>query len=263
MKPNLSSAKPLTSESHIEPKLMVVPVERIHKVLGYSQEIAYPGASLNTPLDKWNMEKDDSPIFRYLYSNHRPKRHLEFGTWQGQGVVYCLEESEATVWTINLPFGEKKEQDRAAYSYNREQIPQIQKWLERIGIIPKAVQSTDSVGFIGRLYLEAGLGNRVNQIYCDSREWDHSAFQPGFFDSALIDGSHKAEVVISDTQKAFELVRPGGLIMWHDFCPPVMEKFEVVKGVTSALVNNWEFLNQEVSPLFWINPSWILAGIRK
>jgi len=72
---------------------------------------------------------------------------------------------------------------------------------------------------VSRRYREAGFGHRVCQIYCDSRTWDTSAYPRDFFDSVLIDGGHSADVVLSDTRKAFEVTRPGALIMWHDFCP--------------------------------------------
>ena len=80
----------------------VVSVKDLHVKLGFSTPIDYPVSSLAKPLTKWNMEIDDAPIFRYLYRNIMPLRHLEFGTWQGTGVLYCLEECDATVWTINL-----------------------------------------------------------------------------------------------------------------------------------------------------------------
>lgn len=217
----------------------------------------------NTKLVQWKMEIHDAPIFRYLYRNFMPKRHLEFGTWQGAGTVYCLEESDATVWTINLPFGEDSH-GKPSYGGDGDSFglgtSMAADWAVRVGL---EADRTDGLGFIGRFYLEKGLGHRVCQIYCDSRDWDISAYPAGFFDSALIDGGHTKEIVANDTAKAIHLVRSGGLILWHDFCPPVMERYKVIQGVAAGLEIQKPLLEQTMAALFWINPSWILCGIKK
>ncbi|HQH70675.1 MAG TPA: hypothetical protein PK360_01215, partial [bacterium] len=97
------------------PSQNVVPVQELHQKMGWPALLDYPAASLRKPLTQWKMEIDDSPIFRYLYRHFRPRRHLEFGTWQGTGVLYCLEECEATVWTLNLPRGETLPDGSPAY----------------------------------------------------------------------------------------------------------------------------------------------------
>ena len=122
---------------------------------------------------------------------------------------------------------------------------------------------TDKLGYIGRLYLDNNYGRRVCQIYCDSRDWDTSCYPHDFFDSVLIDGNHEEDFVISDTRKAISVTKKGGLIMWHDFCPPVSNSFESTTGVLKAVYNNWEYINSNMEKIFWIQPSWILAGIKK
>jgi len=239
-----------------------VSVKDLHTRLGYSMPIDYPPSSLSKLLKDWQMEIDDAPIFRYIYRNFQPHRHLEFGTWQGTGVLYCLEECDATVWTINLPQGEMKENGTWAYSSSFE------KSKRRLFFFKKDVSygyQTDSLGSIGRLYLEAGLGNRVCQIYCDSLEWDISNYPPGFFDSALIDGGHSEEVVASDTAKACHLVASGGIIMWHDFCEhaEVQNNCSSTTGVVNAIRVNWNWLSQQMKDIFWIDPSWILLAVKK
>jgi predicted O-methyltransferase YrrM len=39
----------------------------------------------------------------------------------------------------------------------------------------------------------------------------------GQFDVVFIDGDHSYEGVEADTRLAFDVVRPGGLVIWHDF----------------------------------------------
>lgn len=244
-----------------------VPVNQLHTHLGFSDPLQYPHTSLSKPFSQWRMELDDAPIFRYLYRNFRPRRHLEFGTWQGAGVLYCLEECDAAVWTLNLPFGENLGDAGMAYSGKGESFglgaSLAEEWAQRLGLPIQEAYRTDSFGFIGRFYLERQLGKRVCQIYCDSTQWDTSNYPKGFFDTILIDGGHTPDVVLSDTKKAFPLLRPGGLVMWHDFCPAVRSKFSVVQGVMEGLEQAVPLLRESLTKLFWIEPSWILAGIKK
>lgn len=241
----------------------VVSVKKLHEKLGFPRPIDYPVSSLIKPLGEWKMETDDAPIFRYIYRNFRPRRHLEFGTWQGTGTVYCLEECDATVWTINPPFGEDKPDGSPAYGHEESELPSILAWARKIGLTEKNSYRTDSIGFIGRFYLEKNLGHRVCQIYCDSRNWDISNFPPAFFDTVLIDGGHAKEVVINDTSKAFQLLRPGGIIMWHDFCPPIWKEFATTIGVTEGVLAIWEEIQNQVEQLFWVYPSFILLAVKR
>lgn len=241
----------------------IVSVQDLHKELEFEIPVNYPETSLIKPLNKWRMEIDDSPIFRYIYRNFRPKRHLEFGTWQGTGTLYCLKECDATVWTINPMGGENKSDGSPTYSLYPSELPATRAWAKKIGLPEKDTYRTDSIGFIGRFYLEKEMGHRVCQIYCDSRKWDISNYPPDFFDSVLIDGGHTKDIVINDTQKAFQLLRQGGIIMWHDFCPPVFDQFETTLGVMKAISQEWDWLHSQTKQLFWIAPSWILLGEKR
>jgi len=218
-----------------------------------------------TPLNKWKMEINDAPIFRYLYRNFKPNRHLEFGTWQGQGVLYVLEECQATAWTINLLFGETDNRGSNVYGNYLDEIEEIRKWAKKtkFKIDPKAnYHQTDCVGFIGRHYLKKNMGHRVNQIYCDSRKWDLSNYPSDFFDSVLIDGSHEQEIVISDTLKALQVLRRGGIILWHDYCPETIDQFETAKNVVQAIHKNLALITKHLKSLSWIYPSYILLGLK-
>jgi predicted O-methyltransferase YrrM len=212
------------------------------------------------------MEDDDAPIFRYLYRHAAPARHLEFGTWQGTGALFCLEECDATVWTLNLLGGEWAPDGGWAYGTLLDDAEHTINWSERqaSGVENKTWHRTDAFGFIGRFIHEKGLAHRVCQVYCDSRQWDTSKYPAGFFDSALIDGGHQEDVVVSDTHKALPLVRSGGLIIWHDFCPrpEVYQSSPAVRGVCHAIAAMKERLDKTCSQLFWVEPSWMLVGIK-
>ena len=127
------------------------------------------------------------------------------------------------------------------------------------GLLP-----TDAGEQIGSLVHGAGLGNRLNQIYCDSTQWETSAYPDGFFDSILIDGGHQSAVVASDTLKSIRLVRQGGVILWHDFCldEQVRQKFKHVETVIQGVESVAADIHRHGIRLYWINPSWLLCGIK-
>jgi predicted O-methyltransferase YrrM len=243
-----------------------LPIQDLHKRLGYSNPLDYPDSSLSKPLSDWKMDIDDSLILRYLYRNFRPRRHLEFGTWEGIGSVCCLEECNATVWTINLLEGEKSQDGSWSYNKTSMDLDNLPQWSKKRKYYEDLdLYQTDSYGFIGRYYLEKGYGNRVCQIYCDSREWDISNYPDGFFDTVLIDGGHNVDVVTYDTEKALKLLRSGGLILWHDFCPKadVCLKNSTVRSVVRSLQLIWNQVINQTQDLFWIDPSWILLGVKR
>ncbi|MCC6415853.1 MAG: class I SAM-dependent methyltransferase [Opitutaceae bacterium] len=229
-----------------------------------------PPVARNPGWAAWNTEVDDALILRYLYQNHQPRRHLEFGTWQGFGTCLCLESCAATVWTLNLPDGEAKADGSWAYGHrvtDESSAPagavSVNFGQDEAG--PRTYHRTDAASYIGRIYREKQLGHRVCQVYCDSRAWDTSAYTADFFDSVLVDGGHSPEVVISDSRKALSVLRPGGLILWHDVCPDpaIIASSTAVQGVMSALESLWPELERQCSALFWIDPSYILLGIKK
>lgn len=267
-----SNPKDSVSYPFLRERIPTVNIDVLHSRLAFDTACSYPQASRKKSYLDWKMELDDAPIFRYLYRNFQPHRHLEFGTWEGYGTRLCLEETDATIWTLNIPFGERDPVDdgRVCYSYSddKKSIDALEHWAEKIGVpvdVLTGSRRTDCIGFIGRYYLEKELGNRVCQIYCDSQKWDISNYPQGFFDSVLIDGGHSKEIVSSDTRKAFKLIRPGGLILWHDFCmdSTIYQNFQATRGVMDSVYENWDFIQSNVQDLFWIEPSFILVGIRK
>jgi hypothetical protein len=242
-----------------------VPVDQINEVFGWVDAIEFPSRYRSLPLTAWEMDADDV-ILRYVFRNLRPARHLEFGTWLGDGVVRCVEECDATVWTINLPGGESRENGQWTYAALAEDVPVAPVgWSETMVGGDGIWVRTDAHGLIGRKYLNAGWGTRVCQIYSDSRAWDTRNYPAGFFDSAFIDGGHAYDIVANDTKLASELVRPGGLIMWHDFCPlpEVTSACSSTRGVVGFVSDNRDELGRLFERLFWVQPSWLLFGIRR
>src|SRR3954466_12659269 len=239
-----------------------VPVDHIREVLGFAPNIDFPHEYRSRPLHNWIMDADDV-ILRFIFRNFRPQRHLEFGTWEGDGVIRCVEECNATVWTLNVLEGEQLADGQWAYA-NTIDGSAPPPWSELHVTDAGTWVRTDAYGSIGRKYLDAGWGKRVCQVYCDSRTWDTRNYPDGFFDSAFIDGGHAYDVVANDTRLAVELVRAGGLIIWHDFCPieAVTSTCGSTREVVGFIGSELDRLRPFFDKLFWIEPSWLLVGIR-
>ena len=66
-----------------------------------------------------------------------------------------------------------------------------------------------------RISAQAKSG-RIVQLYGDSATFDFAPYR-GQVDLMFIDGSHSYEYVLADTESAWQLVKPGGLLLWHDY----------------------------------------------
>ena len=69
------------------------------------------------------------------------------------------------------------------------------------------------------LYTGTEVAHKVEQLFGDSKTLDVAAWA-GTCDLVFVDGSHAYSYVVSDTEKALQLVRPGGLVLWHDYAGP-------------------------------------------
>ena len=97
---------------------------------------------------------------------------------------------------------------------------------------------------IGSAFRDSSYNSKIRQLYGNSLEFDYTPYEHSV-DLVLVDANHSYECVGSDTEKAFSLLRPGGVIVWDDY-RWLDEHFEC-SGVT-------RFLNefQAKRPLFSI-----------
>jgi len=206
--------------------------------------------------------EDDLKVLGNIFKTHNPKRHLEFGTWMGKGVLACLDNCDATVWTLNKPFGENKPNGEYAYGHDLGD-EDIIAWGKKLNMKDNhGYYKTDSLGFIGKEYLNKDMGHRVCQIYSQSDVWDTTNYPEGFFDSVFIDGGHTKEIVTNDTLKSLPLLAKGGLMIWHDYIPQ-KGKISSCDGVIDAIDSMQEFLAKSFNELYYIEGTLILIGRKK
>jgi hypothetical protein len=65
-------------------------------------------------------------------------------------------------------------------------------------------------------YSGTPYAGKVKQLFGDSKTFDETPWA-GLCDLVFVDGSHAKSYVLSDSRKALRLVRPGGLVLWHDY----------------------------------------------
>lgn len=69
------------------------------------------------------------------------------------------------------------------------------------------------------VYSGTDVEHKIVQLYGDSKAFDHNPFK-GRFDLIFVDGSHARSYVESDSEKALQMLKPGGIIFWHDYRGP-------------------------------------------
>jgi SAM-dependent methyltransferase len=70
----------------------------------------------------------------------------------------------------------------------------------------------------GRQANHFGKAAKVFFITADSLHYDFRRL--GELDFVFVDGAHDLAHVLSDSRKALQQLRPGGILVWHDFNSP-------------------------------------------
>ena len=69
------------------------------------------------------------------------------------------------------------------------------------------------------VYTNTPAQSKIQQLYADSKLFDEKRYQKAM-DLIFVDGSHAYSYVLSDSYKALAMVRPGGVVLWHDYRGP-------------------------------------------
>ena len=132
---------------------------------------------------------------------------FEFGTCTGKTTYLVARNSppEASVTTITLA-------PEQAGDYIREEGDSRQN-------IKAALRESKLTHF---LYNGTVVEPKVRQLFGDSKAFDETPYLNSC-DLIFVDGSHAYSYVLSDSRKALRMVKPGGVILWHDYVGPEEE----------------------------------------
>jgi predicted O-methyltransferase YrrM len=138
----------------------------------------------------------------------RPKSIFEFGTYTGNSGRNMLLNAppDATLTTLDLP------------PEGRTAVEGLD-WEKGID---------DRV--IAQRLRDSAVAPRVRQIFGDSMKFDPMPYSNSM-DFIWVDACHEYEFVKNDTNKSWEMLKPGGTIAWHDLtytCPGVVQHLREV-----------------------------------
>lgn len=137
---------------------------------------------------------EDLMVICALARLNAPRQVFEFGTFTGNTTLnLAMNTPEVTkILTLDL-----SSEERAAMEGAR--------WEKTFG--------ADTVGVRFRNTKYAG---RVHQLLMDSRLLRTEAYL-GLMDFVFIDACHEYELVKNDSERALQMLAPGGIIVWHDY----------------------------------------------
>jgi predicted O-methyltransferase YrrM len=83
-------------------------------------------------------------------------------------------------------------------------------------------------------YTGTDVESHVEQLFGDSKIFDESAYVDQC-DVVFVDGSHAHSYVVSDSAKALRMVRPGGIVLWHDYNSATKGVFRALNELSKRL----------------------------
>ncbi len=145
----------------------------------------------------------------------QPRTIFEFGTFDGSTTLALARSApDARVYTLDLPTS-----DDAPGAQTR--------------VVSEAERR--AAGGVGSTFAGTPEASRVVQLWGDSRTFDYREFR-GCIDLVFVDACHEEAFVAADTVNALEMVKPGGVVLWHDYT----SAWPGVKAVVDRLVQAGE-----------------------
>ena len=138
----------------------------------------------------------------------QPKRVFEIGTYTGSTTLLMAMNtpSSTELFTLDLRV---------------EDMPE--SWLDENGNPPFEA---------GLLFRHTPFQSKIRQLLGGSDAFDFSPYK-GTIDFVYIDADHSCDAVLRDSEIAFELVSPDGIIVWDDY--RWLPEHSAIAGVTNAL----------------------------
>jgi predicted O-methyltransferase YrrM len=143
-----------------------------------------------------NIQRYEMMVLCAVARHVQAKSLFEFGTFDGLTTWHLAANTgpDGCVWTLDLPL-DHPARFRAVHDRTVGKIHAVQ---------------------VGQQWAGTEEAGRIEQLFGDSLEFDATPFERRI-DFCFIDASHEYQHVCRDTANALLMVRPGGLIFWHDY----------------------------------------------
>ena len=146
-----------------------------------------------------------------LIQEHGARHIFEFGTYKGVSTTQLALNipDGGMVYTLDLP------EDHPAYSL----------------AIPKSEERQIAAEKGKGILIPEALRHKVTFLRSDSATFDTTPYR-GSMDLVFVDGAHSYDYVKNDTEKGLEMLRPGGIVAWHDCNPSHIDVVSYLKSLT-------------------------------
>jgi hypothetical protein len=150
----------------------------------------------------------DTESIATVMCNAKPKIAVEIGTADGMGTLLLAKNSpHSQIHTVNIPPEEIKQGGKlVTYAPDRDEI--------------------------GKAFKKTPFSNNIHQIYANTAYWEPNI---GTIDFAIIDGCHDTKFVYNDTRKILKHATKGSFILWHDFNPALVKKYNWIHSVCKGV----------------------------
>jgi predicted O-methyltransferase YrrM len=130
----------------------------------------------------------------------KPRSVFEFGTYNGMTTFQLALNTPADckIYTLDVQPDQSSELNVGAY--------------DRCLVEKKGTARFD----VGHYFAGTNAAAKITQLWGDSSKIDLSAYHKKV-DLVFVDAAHTYPYVKSDTENALKLLRPGGVILWHDY----------------------------------------------
>ncbi len=143
----------------------------------------------------------ETQILSALVAYVKPRTIFEIGTYNGFTTLHFAYNTpeDATIYTLDLPPDYEITPKDGKVSYDDLLVIELSK------------QNIDR-----RFYKKDPHGRKIKDLFGDSQTFDYKPYH-GKMDLVFIDGNHSYDFVKFDTENAFKMLSPSGIIIWHDF----------------------------------------------
>jgi predicted O-methyltransferase YrrM len=126
----------------------------------------------------------------------KPSAVFEFGTFNGRTTLNLAVNTptDTKIYTLDLA-------DSAATQHTLDQVD-----------VDLHLRDES-----GNYFRNTAVSGKIEQLWGDSAVFNETPYR-GKVDLILVDAAHSYDYVRSDTTKALAMLRPGGVILWHDYC---------------------------------------------
>ena len=185
------------TENLIDPEIDVLPIPRVNAI-----DLLPPGErnvwSINVrpfPRVTFSVTLEEAVGLAMLMRKCNAKRAFEFGTHRGVSSTQLTANlpEDGQLFTLDLPRSDTSTHFK------------VEDWAE------KEVANYPVKGDL----LPAELRSKVTFLEKDSALFDPKPYA-GSMDFVFVDAAHTLDYVKNDSEKAWVMLRPGGIVAWHD-----------------------------------------------